>query len=911
MVDEGVVIGRLRRARWLSLDPAPADGTHFYWMAEANFVPPDDPAGPLTLALAVDRHYHLFLNGTCLARVTNYHHGNEAVRTQLHTVPAGAVRGGENRLQLLVRTDLIHRKNHVPFRAGFTAVLMHAKSEHNLLPDDPVGWRANLVNGWREQTIPGDSSALPYERVTLLPSPHHHLPSARLTQVSLCFANQMPVLLPPDRGPKMRVVSAPQRMAVLDCVPQTRAFVFPSDERRRFSNAAQEQAVDLVIHADADVSTSWALSKGIRFRFSRGEDVLFANDEVEDAGGQNCLKYLLNYGTIQLRRGANEFRLLLVNHRNSLEEPVVPDFRFAVDGMGADVALTIDGYVDGQQVALRQAPISSQEAYGCLASPTAGAEPSWMPAGEAILSPGQSLVWDFGVLQWADLRVALSGTSGGCRIGLSYGFSMERGGLDTFRMGLGMTDELVVTDTSAEFDTFEPRVFRFVQLYLPTDAPGTMRVGLAEASSPRWIDQPDVFLRTSDPLVNRIWEVANRTAICCTEAIYMDNPEREHTQWIECASGLAAVGYVNFGEYEKPATFFEEVSSYRFESGELPGHAPGRWKPRRPLQDHMALWVLGLERHYDWTGDAGFLRRRWPDVIAIAEHFQRHMGDSGLVQNLEAAFLDWGVHHYSYVQQRRGGDPWRSGILTAVNLYAYAVLRVAARFGQELGDSRSDVFASAAASLRGEIVNRLYDPSLGLFRDGIENPLADGRLSEVSSLLAGWFRVLGGDEDARLMRRLMTPPAEASLIPASAHFIFQMGSALLEHDLFDPFLDLCRRGFGHMLKKGATTFWESWSDEASQCQATGATPAYLISYFFSGIRHAAPGFKAIRLVPVVCSLESFSAKLTLPQGLAEVTWRSGARPLYRLVLPPTLRPSQVDASALQASRYEAEILPAE
>ncbi len=99
-----------------------------------------------------------------------------------------------------------------------------------------------------------------------------------------------------------------------------------------------------------------------------------------------------------------------------------------------------------------------------------------------------------------------------------------------------------------------------------------------------------------------------------------------------------------------------------------------------------------------------------------------------------------------------------------------------------------------------------------------------------------------------------------------------------------------RRGFGGMLDAGATTFWEVWEDDASQCQGTSSSPVYLFSRYLAGLYPLEPGYRKIGIDPHPSGLKRLRVALTTPHGLVRVAWeRTDAGLDYALTLPEGLR----------------------
>ena len=87
--------------------------------------------------------------------------------------------------------------------------------------------------------------------------------------------------------------------------------------------------------------------------------------------------------------------------------------------------------------------------------------------------------------------------------------------------------------------------------------------------------------------------------------------------------------------------------------------------------------------------------------------------------------------------------------------------------------------------------------------------------------------------------------------------------------------------WGHMIERGATTLWESWSDLPEEKLSLNMKLLGSVQKFFyrdlAGIRAAAPGFREVAIEPqVVGDLAWAQAQVRTVRGEIAVHWRRGA-----------------------------------
>jgi hypothetical protein len=80
-----------------------------------------------------------------------------------------------------------------------------------------------------------------------------------------------------------------------------------------------------------------------------------------------------------------------------------------------------------------------------------------------------------------------------------------------------------------------------------------------------------------------------------------------------------------------------------------------------------------------------------------------------------------------------------------------------------------------------------------------------------------------------------------------------------------------------MIDAGATTIWETWSREASECHGWSATPAYDLMTYVLGVRGITPGFGQFAVEPHPAGLEWARGVFPSIKGDIPVSWRSSTK----------------------------------
>ena len=111
-------------------------------------------------------------------------------------------------------------------------------------------------------------------------------------------------------------------------------------------------------------------------------------------------------------------------------------------------------------------------------------------------------------------------------------------------------------------------------------------------------------------------------------------------------------------------------------------------------------------------------------------------------------------------------------------------------------------------------------------------------------------------------------------------------------DRHEEGLELIRRVWGTMLKKGAKTFWEfTTNDESGRwpatCHAWSAGCTYLLSAYILGVRQTSPNWKTVLFAPRPCDLKSGTGVVPTPNGLIAASWETdeNGETAFRLAIP--------------------------
>ena len=469
------------------------------------------------------------------------------------------------------------------------------------------------------------------------------------------------------------------------------------------------------------------------------------------------------------------------------------------------------------------------------------------------------VVLDFGREVVGVPRVAIADAPGGI-LDMGYAETLTKGRVDPTRGGIRYADRCRLRPGEQAWELFGQRAFRFLQLSF-RDLEGPVKVDAVSLQLVTYPVRAAGSFRSSDPLLDRIWQVGADTCRLCMQDGFIDCPTRERAQWWGDARVEMHIAAYAFGDGRLAANGLRQIAWSQRRDGSVLAAYPAGGRPA-VLPDYAALWVTSLREHWWLSGDAGPMREVWPQVRKLLAWFHGHVDRHGLLADvpgwtfIDAASID------------------KAGECAALNAFYHRALLDAAQMAHALGhEADASRCLARAERLRSAFNGRLWATDSGCYADArSDEGLAKGRSVHANALavlcgLADGARATAATD--RVARLIAAEPTGH----ASPYFMHYVLGALFREGRAQVALDAIRRGWKVMLDGGATTWWEHWHPRASWCHAWSGTPTYHLPAWVVGVRPLAPGFARILVAPEPCDLGLAAATVPSPQGPIAVSVR--------------------------------------
>ncbi len=371
----------------------------------------------------------------------------------------------------------------------------------------------------------------------------------------------------------------------------------------------------------------------------------------------------------------------------------------------------------------------------------------------------------------------------------------------------------------------------------------------------------------SDKLLEKIWEISERTLKLCMEDVFTDCPLYEQTLWVGDARNEGLFAMPLCGAYDLVRHCIR-LAGQSLEQLPIVGcQVPSGWNAILPNWSFM--WGISVWDYYYESGDAEFCREVWPMVTRNLDNALKMLDEkTGLFRLYAWNLFDW--------SKTDTGKP----ILLYNSMFLAGALNAAVRLGESIGTDTA-VYADALVKLK-RAVNAQWDRKEMAWPDWLDD---DGKRSEDYSLHTSMLAVLydlADEHNADLVRANTICPRE-ELLPICSPFASQYYYEALEKlGMPQMIIESMYRDYTPMLKADATTVWETYPNSPlfadldiptrSHCHGWSAAPLYFLPRIILGIKPAAPGGKKFTVSPWTENLDYAKGSRVCAGGLVKVQW---------------------------------------
>jgi len=409
---------------------------------------------------------------------------------------------------------------------------------------------------------------------------------------------------------------------------------------------------------------------------------------------------------------------------------------------------------------------------------------------------------------------------------------------------------------------------------------------------------------SSDPFLNRLWEMSVSTIECTSDDAY-GSDARERNEWVQDAAkaSFSTTRVASAGPDESDGKVYSDPRLLRnalrhaalsqIADGSLLGTFPtdrGRSDPHYVIEDYNCQWVEALRTYYEATSDKEFIREMWPHLVRQMDWFLKRVTPRDLLLAREYTSFD---NPLAYITCEGAN----------INAFFYRALRDSEVLARLLGEMQQEnAYAKAADALYAAFNRHLWNDAEGAYGAGF---LKDERLAPTAhaQLIVLHSGLVPDDRMAATRKWFFAHyknpgafhcgknPDTATMIARKAGInmpvmfywtfkeLYRMNTPAMDAEV----LGEMRHRWKYMveLQQDAGTLSEKFvladgTGASESCHNYGAIPAYFLSSYLLGVRRDDPVWeKKLLIEPHLADLTSAEGVVATEFGPVRVSWKRG------------------------------------
>ncbi|MBR2860237.1 MAG: alpha-L-rhamnosidase N-terminal domain-containing protein [Clostridia bacterium] len=401
------------------------------------------------------------------------------------------------------------------------------------------------------------------------------------------------------------------------------------------------------------------------------------------------------------------------------------------------------------------------------------------------------------------------------------------------------------------------------------------------------------WFNCNEEILNTAWEMGKYTLHINKHEEYESCPRNEMKFFAGDGVIDALIDQYVFGENSLVNTSLSHT-----EPDGAGGDAHDKFERHCGLWDYPAWRIITVHNYYKFSGDVELIKRYFDELVeCIVWQIERSNSRELIYQDpvLCGAFhIGSASIEYNSSFDRLGEKPMNNALL-------YKSLLCMQEMGKIMGDERADAWGKLAEKVKIAINENLWSEKDGAYLDSYDT----GFVPQDGNALALLFGVADKERANTIMETLerenWSPYGSAILSKEVDHTrggvrcispVMNMYEAearfLLGKE--DSAVELIRRTWGTMIKKGAKTFWEFTANNGNEtwpipAHAWAGGCTYLLSAYVAGVRPESIGFDTIHYEPYD-KMDFFTCVVPLPRGFAVSKCKTvGGKKQFELLVP--------------------------
>ena len=463
--------------------------------------------------------------------------------------------------------------------------------------------------------------------------------------------------------------------------------------------------------------------------------------------------------------------------------------------------------------------------------------------------------------------------------------------------GVRYGDRYTMREGDQTWRVFEYKVFRYLLIvFRNVDQP--VSVDSISVVAYNYPAKRRGSFECSDHVLTKLWKASVDTTYLHMEDTLVCDAVRERLSWIgDGAHGLYGM-YAGFGDIAITDWFFRLLKRGALADGMLRIYYPGSeppvgGQPRSSARSSTAyenpqnipqfalFYGMFVAEHYQYFGKKKLLEELYPALVGVAEWYERHSDDAGLIYSLSnLTWVDW-------VPTEMNGANFET------NALYYNLLDDMSRLAVELNKPKeAEKWKLQATKIKNSLQQLHWNPQRGLFVDSVIDQKQSSTITELSNGMALLFDIATPEQAQKIVRNLSAPPSDVFLAtPLYFHYVLE---GLIKSGNSKTALGFMRERYQEMMSvSDVPTMLEFWSpyvrawtpsgqisdlksgysgQVTSPAHSGSVGPAWTLSKHVLGVYPIGPGFQKCRIEPQVGNLQWARGVFPSVRGDIGVRW---------------------------------------
>jgi alpha-L-rhamnosidase len=368
---------------------------------------------------------------------------------------------------------------------------------------------------------------------------------------------------------------------------------------------------------------------------------------------------------------------------------------------------------------------------------------------------------------------------------------------------------------------------------------------------------------SSDPLLNRIWEVGAYTSHLCMQDGIWDAPKRDRARWMGDLDVSGDVINAVFAD----RFLMQQTLDYLIRDAGQPVR-----RDVNTIPGYSAFWVMGEADYYRHFGDLDYLRSVHQPLVELLSYMASELDDGNIFTNPRHAwpFVDWSpgmAPSFFGIGTRPLGEA-APNAQRATQFEFYAAFKEGSWLLRQIGDSvNAGRFAAKANAIRSAALQSMLDPQSGTFGDRWQ-----------PNAMAIYSGLASPAEARTIWQKVLSRPDKYRITP---YYNFYVISAMADAGQYQAGLDWIRRYWGGMIRRGATSFWEAYNLGLPRDGWHGMLRADFGQGYFVSLAHGWSSGPTIWLTEEILGIKPTApgfARVSVRPELADLKWANGSEP---------------------------------